>query len=763
MFTHKRFRSRWIHGIAALLFLAAIGAIGARPAAAQTDDPTDDPIAAQADDPTDLPTQEGSIDGSYGYVRVLEGAATLIQGDGSRSAAEVNQPVVPGDRIEVARRGRLELVLPDRNLLRLDGGSDLVLEQLAGAPGAGERGDRSTRLRLEQGNVQLVVGEDALGDELPRVDTPNASIYIQYPGTYRVTSDGGDWSSVVVRRGSAEVVNDRGSVRVRADEEAQIEGGPDARAEIAQASGYDAIERWGRDLEAQARVAAGGYLNESLSYEGSALSRYGSWIEVEHHHYWRPTVDGGWRPFTDGYWTYTPAGLSWVATEPWGWVPYHYGSWDFLPGYGWVWEPGTVFSPAWVYWYWGPSYVGWCPIGFYTGWYGRRFHDPAFRFGVYGWAGGDWGHFAHWNFVGIHHFGHRGLNRWIERGGAVRGDLRGDMRMRQLPRGIITTDTRGITPRRWNQPQQVSAVLRGGGRRELPDVTSFVARRPDLPPQVLRAVTADGPTRNRFLGTPLRPVSLGLPPARPANQGPARGGRWADRTPVQAGRGVTRGVAPVTPTSPASPGGGDRADRGRRNEGGERPAFHTWDRRAVAPNPVPRPNPADTGERPRSHTWDRPTTVAPRGDQPNADFRPGERPVRPSPVLPPAEPRENRRAWQDRPGIGRPASPPVNPANPDPRENRRGWRDRPEPQRPAPAPVAPTPRPERWQRPEAPAPRYTPPAPRYTPPAPYNPPAPRYNPPPQVPRSQPTPQRPPERPAERPAQKPPEHHGRQSH
>ena len=40
-----------------------------------------------------------------------------------------------------------------------------------------------------------------------------------------------------------------------------------------------------------------------------------------------------------------------------------------------------------TYWYWGESYVGWCPTGYYTHFYGNRY--GGFRHGVYGWAGGD--------------------------------------------------------------------------------------------------------------------------------------------------------------------------------------------------------------------------------------------------------------------------------------------------------------------------------------------------------------------------------------
>ena len=39
------------------------------------------------------------------------------------------------------------------------------------------------------GNVQLIVTQDSLGEELPRIETPNASIFPQDYGSYRITTD----------------------------------------------------------------------------------------------------------------------------------------------------------------------------------------------------------------------------------------------------------------------------------------------------------------------------------------------------------------------------------------------------------------------------------------------------------------------------------------------------------------------------------------------------------------------------------------------
>ena len=429
-------------------------------------------------------------DQSYGFVRTLEGAATLLQGGGEshdRVDLEVNAPVIDGDRIWVARGSRLEVVLPDRNLLRLDGATEVGLESLAYSQGSDAR---STHLRLDRGELQLVVVADALGEELPRLDTANATLYVQTSGSFLVRSEGEDWTEVVVRQGTVEVLTPRGTSRVLEGERLEIAGDDRPQVELSSAGPEAALERWGRALDDEIATADLRYVDSGLRYAAGGLEGRGTWVEVGAQRAWRPRVAAGWRPFTDGYWSPTPAGLTWVSYEPWGWATYHYGNWDHVPGWGWVWYPGRVFSPAWVYWYWGPTHIGWCPTGYYSGFYGRNRH-AGFRHGVHGWAGGGWDAFADWTFCDTGRFWQRGLrgHSWSGR------DLRHRSRLDAVPRGLITTDTRGLRPGMEGRPQDIVEVVRrargtrpGEAGGALPDVTAFVARRPELPPDVTRAV-----------------------------------------------------------------------------------------------------------------------------------------------------------------------------------------------------------------------------------------------------------------------------------
>jgi hypothetical protein len=666
----------------------------------------------------------GQDNGSYGYLRTVESAATLIQaGSKDRTPADVNQPLMVGDRIQVPEGSKVELILPDHNLVRLDGGSDLVLEHLAGSP---DGNDRATVLRLLEGNAQLVVTEDSLGDELPRVDTANATVYPQDFGTYRIAADKGGWSEVTVRYGKAQVVTDQGSEDLGAGEQAVVE----AEIDVHEATGMDGLERWAMRLDQESEQQAGADglndVNEDLRYSAAPLNRYGGWVTVSNQRYWRPRVADDWRPYTDGRWVYTPSGMTWVSSEPWGWVPYHYGSWDYVPGYGWLWQPGYVYSPAWVYWYWGPSYTGWCPMGYYTRYYASAGFG-GFHAGVYGWAGGDWGAFSRWTFVSSsywrgYHDGYRngfrdGRGHWDVRRYAVpiQELQRGG---RHLERGLITTDTHGLRPDTWADPVRATEVLRnnmgrrpGRDRGELPDVSAFVARKPQLPPNVAERVKAGPDDINRFVGTPLRPNTLGrgeragrggrdgsgmggvrVTPVPQNKPGVDRSGR-PGRPGTDAG-GVTgnpggntgrNGRRPVPQTPPQTPG--VEGGRPGRNGGPRVTPINPPTAEQPAPDNRPRsgrPAPGDQGGAPRPDHGN-PGTVD-RGDRGNRGGRPGGPQVTPvEPSNPDRNPRSGRPAPGDQGGSPRPdrggreVAPKVTPVTPPPATDRNPRSGRPAP------------------------------------------------------------------------------------
>ncbi len=435
-------------------------------------------VAAQAQQP--VQQEQAELKGVYSFVGALDGEATLFAArSGAQSELEIHLPILRGDRIWTRPYGRLAVLMSDRSILALDHDSDVTFTQIAGSPDAD---DVDSLYVLHRGRLSLDVADHLVDSELPAVDTTNARIYARQQGRYQVESDGDAWTEVAVLEGFAEIVTQRGSVIVRGGEALRVQGLDDPWIELQNGVGAAAaaLDEWtdGRRarLAAYAAVDANGY--------GSALASHGNWVEIEDRQAWKPEVEDDWQPYSRGRWTDTPAGLYWVARDPWGPLTYHYGSWNLYPGHGWLWFPSSIYSPSHVYWYWGPSYVGWIPRGYYQRYYGGL--GFGLRRGLYGWAGGFWDPFNTWIFCPS---GYLGYGRGYTYGRSLR------RRHPKLSRGIITTDTNGIDYRNWRNPDAARQVLLSKrpplSESQLPDVTDFVARRADLTESLQRRLVRD--------------------------------------------------------------------------------------------------------------------------------------------------------------------------------------------------------------------------------------------------------------------------------
>lgn len=436
-------------------------------------------LAALVAFPLGATTTELGAD-AYGFLSRVEGDA-LLSGleDGDAIEAEVNHPLLTGDLI-TTDSGRVELVLPDGTIVRIGPGASVIFDTLAGAPDSAI--DDGTLILLDQGELQIRTPETFLGGRDLAVKTSNATVYLGPSGSYRVTAQGSSFTEVVVREGFAEADTGSGSGIARPGEALEISGTTRPFVDVVDAGPADSLELWAGDLDraAEAAIAAApADVDSRLAYAAAPLHDAGEWIYVDSRRKWRPYVRADWRPFRHGRWVYTPSGLTWVASAHWGWVTSHYGSWDFVPGYGWLWLPGNVYFPAGVYWYWGPTHVAWIPHGYYN-----RYSHSGLRFGVYGWAGGDWGYWSDWTFCPTRYFGRRGYDRYWDTGSNL-----GRERRFAVPRGIVTTDTRGLGPERWGKPSlALDTLLRRvdpeGRVRSLPDVTEFVAGREVAKPSI---------------------------------------------------------------------------------------------------------------------------------------------------------------------------------------------------------------------------------------------------------------------------------------
>jgi hypothetical protein len=173
--------------------------------------------------------------------------------------------------------------------------------------------------------------------------------------------------------------------------------------------GLSIVLALGAIAAAPAPAAAQVHASVNVSFFYDSLAPYGQWVNNASYGYvWHPAnVAVGWRPYMNGRWLYTNAGWGFDSSEPWGWATFHYGRWAFDPYYGWIWVPGTVWSPAWVDFQVGTGWIGWAAL------------PPGVAVGAsFGYAGGYGGYRSHidprgYNFVDDRRFLDSRVDRYI--------------------------------------------------------------------------------------------------------------------------------------------------------------------------------------------------------------------------------------------------------------------------------------------------------------------------------------------------------------
>ncbi len=353
---------------------------------------------------------------AYSYVREVSGDVTVVSGLNGTVDARRNLPISPGDEVKTDDPGRAEIALADGNVLHVGGGTSVQFVSLYAQQGSD---DEVSAISLREGSVVLsVLGPDEKA--VPRIDTEDLTVYTNSGSRVRVNADPRRGSAVVVRAGSVEVRTPSGSYTVRAGNYMLAQG--DQEPEIARGSfSRDRFDNWVADrLEVTydaPRNASSQYVGEDYASDVASLDGYGNWDYNSSYstYVWRPSVGAGWTPYSNGSWYYTPAGLTWWSGDSWGWYPFHYGNWFFDAGWNsWCWAPGSVYSPAWVYWAYTPSYVGWCPVGwygpFYSPWWDSYYKNWSYprnslAFAINGNYSTRRVDFRGWNFTGSSGFG----------------------------------------------------------------------------------------------------------------------------------------------------------------------------------------------------------------------------------------------------------------------------------------------------------------------------------------------------------------------
>ncbi len=315
-------------------------------------------LSSQEPAPGDAAPQDDTF--RYARVSYVEPSVLLQRAaDAEAEEAELNVPLVPGDRVWSTDSGRAEFQFFDGSLVWLSARSKVDYFSGEGDSSGSDR----TELRLWSGTLAARTWSQS--SAAISVETPSGAIQVD-PSTLVRIDVAPDSTRVTVLEGRARVDGDGGQCEVEAGERVDLARGeaPETAARVNR-NDADAFDDWVRSREGGVAWASASrrYLPQDLVPYASDFDNYGAWYnDSEVGYVWRPQVDADWCPYWQGHWAWTAYGWTWVPDEPWGWAPFHYGRWGFSVSLGWYWIPGHRFGPAWVSWAIGSRHVGWCAL-----------------------------------------------------------------------------------------------------------------------------------------------------------------------------------------------------------------------------------------------------------------------------------------------------------------------------------------------------------------------------------------------------------------
>ncbi len=337
---------------------------------------------ALADTPIIRMARLSLIEGEVSYRRAN-------QDDKNWYDASTNTPLGENDQVYTGPRGRAEIQLTGRNIVRLDGDTSFKISQFTtaitqiGLP----LGTATFRVdSLDRRQFDIVDARDAnQNDPLYfEVNTPTVSVTLLKVGDYRINVQENGATEIIVRNGEAEVYSQElGTVVVKKGRRLVVEGDGLGYHQTAKLQDKDAFDRWNDrrddDLAYQSDSLSAQYVPRGIPgvYD---LDRHGDWWQTADYGYvWSPrTVAADWSPYRVGAWRwYSDWGWTWISTEPWGWAPYHYGRWSYVRN-RWCWIPRGGLSVGFSSW--SPALVTW--FGWGNGGYNNGYRD-GYRDGRY--------------------------------------------------------------------------------------------------------------------------------------------------------------------------------------------------------------------------------------------------------------------------------------------------------------------------------------------------------------------------------------------
>jgi hypothetical protein len=288
---------------------------------------------------------------SVARISLIQGEVNVQRGDsGEIVAAALNAPLLAQDHLQTADGSRAEIQFDSSNMVRLAGGTDLGLGNVA---------YRQYQLQLATGTIEYRVlrGQNAAVE----LDTPSISIRPQQSGEYRVTVTPDGTTTVTIRSGQAEIYSPQGTQTLSAGRTMLVRGSQsDPEFQMEAAIPRDQFDDWNHNRDQDLLRSRSYQYVATDVYGAEDLDPYGSWVPSTYGNVWAPRVAAGWAPYSAGRWVWEDYyGWTWVSYDPWGWAPYHYGRWFRNGSYGWCWWPGARAQR----YYWRPALVAFFGFG----------------------------------------------------------------------------------------------------------------------------------------------------------------------------------------------------------------------------------------------------------------------------------------------------------------------------------------------------------------------------------------------------------------
>ena len=296
--------------------------------------------------------------GRIARLNYMEGPVTFSPvGDNEWIDAQINRPLVHGDRLWTDKGSRAE-IQAGSSAVRMSGQTQLEVQALD---------DQSTQLSVTQGTVYVRVRTLPEGENF-EIDTPNLAFRAAYPGDYRVDVDATSGTTrVTIHSGTGAVYGEAGqSLPLGGGQQITFRARSLAQVDRQESPPQDNFDRWAaeRNRHEDQSVSARYVPREVVGYQ--ELDAHGQWVQdATYGAVWFPQgTPANWAPYRDGHWEWIrPWGWTWIDDAPWGFAPSHYGRWTMINS-RWAWVPGRlglrpIYAPALVAFIGGGSTSAW--------------------------------------------------------------------------------------------------------------------------------------------------------------------------------------------------------------------------------------------------------------------------------------------------------------------------------------------------------------------------------------------------------------------